>query len=105
MTKNKVNKLRQRGRNVVEVDAADLVVHGDLLDWKLQLPDRPGKIVVAYEDIDGKRIVVDGRHATSRAKRRGETVRVVFVQEDEILGTQTVLERLMGMLSSGKEKK
>lgn len=102
MTKNKVNKLRRRGRNVEEIEAEGLDVPGELLDWKLQLSDRPGKLIIAYRDMDGKKLVVDGRHAATRAKRRGDKVSVVFVDEDEVLGNQTVLERLLGMLSGGK---
>lgn len=98
MAKNKVNGLLKKGHTVETVSSDGLEIVGGLNDEKLGKAGREEKVVVVLKDIDGKAYVIDGRHHTERAKRKGQPVRVVFVNEDELVGRQTALDRLIGMI-------
>lgn len=103
MTKNKANKLLRAKRGFTIMDANNLHIHGELNEQKLKRPTRPDKYVVAFRDLDGKNIVIDGRHAAKRAQRMGKPVRVIFVNEGDMVGRQSVLDRAIGFFLKKKE--
>jgi hypothetical protein len=48
--------------------------------------------------------VVDGRHAVARAGRDGTKVLGVRVSEGEMVGKQTALDRVLGMIVGSENK-
>ncbi len=85
------------------MEATDLRVLGTLDEEKLTLPTRAEKYVIAFQDNDGTNIVIDGRHTAKRAQRDGKRVRVIFVNENDMVGRQSVLDRAIGFLLKKKE--
>jgi hypothetical protein len=53
-------------------------------------------------DLDGTLYVVDGRHHTAKAKLTGEKIDVVIVHENEVVGRQSAIDRVIGMLLNKK---
>lgn len=95
-------------QKIEKLDPTDLIIPGHLNDEKLlsNSQKRSGKVVVVYEDeCDGKRYVVDGRHATIRAKMDGTLVDCVILGENDMVGRQNALDRTIGMLLGGERER
>lgn len=105
MGKNRINHFN-RSKEIEKFDPNSLIIPGHLNEDKLGIKTREGKVVVIFRDqFDGNEYVVDGRHATERARREGTLVDGVVLGEHDMAGRQRAIDRVLGMLlSQGKER-